>query len=223
MRTGPRTRFRQAARAAAAAAVLALLCTTGPIPPGSAVPRSVDATDFPGVRQVAEILPEYDGGARHLEDDHAVWVFRRNCLSYRDGPAGEVRAWAYYYPASGDAPSYPRFHVQEFATVDDAKQAIRTIRRNAERCYGTYHRDDIDGTFIRRPADVPSLGDGRPAAWKMNDRWTDDDTGVERVYYSRRIWMREAETVIGVDLWGEAPQSRRASIRLARLVLRTVG
>lgn len=222
MRTQPRSVGRKALRSAAAAAAGLMLVTAPGPSPASAARRAVDATDFPGVRQVAEILPEYDGGTRHIEDDHPVWIFRRNCLSYRDGPAGEVRAWAYYYPAAVDAASYPRFHVQEFATVDEAKQAVRTIRRNAERCYGTYHRDYSDGTFIRRAADVPPLGDGRPAAWKMNDHWTDPDTGIERVYYSRRIWMREAETVVGVDLWGEVPQSRRASIRLARLVLRTV-
>ena len=31
--------------------------------------------------------------------------------------------------------------------------------------------------------------------------------------------MREGETVIGVDLWGDSPVSRDASIRLARLAL----
>ena len=91
-----------------------------------------------------------------------------------------------------------------------AKQAIRTIRRNIEGCYGTIREPRIDGIFIRRPADVPALGDGRPVAWKMNDHWRQGRDGLQRIYYSRRIWMREGETVIGVDLWGDVPQSRDA-------------
>jgi len=183
---------------------------------------AVGASDFPGVGQIAEILPDYAGGDRFVENDHPVWVFNSNCLSYRNGPSGEVRKWAYYYGSDSDAPSLPRVHVQEFASVADAKQAIRTIRRNSEGCYGTHHSEFTTGTFIRRGADVPSLGAGHPVAWKMNDHWTDQDTGIDMVYYSRRIWMREAETVIGVDLWGSFPQSRDRVIRLARLALRTV-
>lgn len=53
----------------------------------------------------------------------------------------------------------------------------------------------------------------------MNDHWTEPRDGFEHSYYSRRIWMREGETVIGVDLWGDSPVSRDASIRLARLAL----
>ncbi len=207
-------------RRAVAVAGMVLVAATGPAAAASA-PGTVDATDFPGVRQVAEILPAYDGGSRHIEDDHAVWVFRRNCLSYKEGPSGEIRVWAHYDPATAD-PTHLRVHVQQFAGADEAPQAIRTIRRKMERCYGRYHSAYSDGTFIRRAVDVPSLGSGRPVAWRMNDHWTDHDTGIERVYYSRRIWMREAETVIGIDLWGDVPQSWAASVDLARLALRTV-
>ncbi len=201
----------------AAALSLVPLAASGATPvPG------VDASDFPSVGQVAHILPDYAGGERYVEKDHPVWIFEGNCLSYRNGPSGEVRKWAYYYGTDSDAPSLPRVHVQQFSSVTDAQRAIRTIRRNSQRCYGTHHSQFTTGTFIRRAADVPSLGDGTPAAWKMNDHWTDQDTGIDMVYFSRRIWMREAETVIGVDLWGSYPQSRNKAIRLARLALRTV-
>ncbi len=204
------------------AAGVALASVAGPLPPATAG-GSVDATDFPGVRQVAEILPDYAGGDRHIEVDHPIWIFRANCSSYENGPAGEVRKWAYYYDSDHRIPdASPRFHVQEFASVDDAKQAIRTIRGNSEGCYGTHTIEATDATLIRRAADVPALGDGRPVAWKMNDHWTEPRDGLRRSYYSRRIWTREGETVIGLDLWGEVPQSRKASIRLARLALRSV-
>ncbi len=190
-----------------------------PVASSGATPApAVDASDFPGVRQVAAVIPAFAGGSRTVEDDDAIWIFKSNCSSYVDGPSGEIRTWAYYYPAE-DGPLL-WVHVQEFARPRDAKQAIRTIRRNIEGCYGTHHIAITDATLIRRAADVPPLGDGRPVAWKMNDHWTDQDTGTPMIYYSRRIWMREAETVIGVDLWGEKPQSRAASIKLARLALR---
>ena len=115
----------------------------------------------------------------------------------------------------------------------DVRQAIRTIRANIERCYGTIREPRIDGIFIKRPADVPALGDGRPVAWKMNDHWT-DGRGGKHVYYSRRIWDARGETIIGIDLWGDVPQSRprrsrcrarardrRLSGRLARRARRT--
>ena len=200
-------------------AALSLLPLAGT---GAATAPAVDASDFPGVGEIAAILPAYAGGERHIENDHAVWIFKRSCTSYRDGPSGEVRKWAYYYSPESDARSLPRVHVQEFGSVADARQAIRTIRRNAEGCYGTHHSAYSQGTFIRRAADVPPLGAGLPVAWKMNDHWTDHDTGIEFSYYSRRIWMREGETVIGVDLWGDVPVFRTAAIRLARLALQTV-
>jgi hypothetical protein len=204
-------------------ALAAGLTLAGAPSDGASARRAVDAGDFPGVRQVAEVLPDYAGGDRTIEDDHAIWIFRSNCSSYQDGPAGEVRKWAYFYGPDHTSPdSSPRFHVQQFATVRDAKRAIRTIRDNIEGCYGTHHIDATDATLIRRRAEVPSLGAGDPVAWKMNDHWTEPRDGLQRVYYSRRIWMREGETVIGLDLWGEVPQSRDASIRLARLALRTV-
>jgi hypothetical protein len=204
----------------AAATGVALL---GASAPAASARRTVDAGDFPGVRQVAAILPDYAGGNRHIEADHAIWIFQADCSAYENGPSGEVRKWAYFDgPDGSDPAAIPRFHVQEFATVEAARQAIRTIRSNSEGCYGTHHIEATDATLIRRPADVPPLGAGRPVAWKMNDHWTEPRDGLERSYYSRRIWMREGATVIGVDLWGEVPQSRRASIRLARLALRSV-
>jgi hypothetical protein len=187
--------------------------------------RTVDASDFPTAHQVNRITPV---GPRHVEDDGAIWIFKANCSAYNThGPSGVQRQFAYYYGA-GDDPTVT-LRVQEFATVHDAKQAIRTIRHNAEGCYGTHHDASIDGTLIRREADVPSLGDGRPVAWKMNDHWRDIDTHLRNVYFSRRIWMREGKTVIEVDNWIQTvgphdppPISRRETIRLARLVLRTV-
>ncbi|KAA1419028.1 hypothetical protein F0U44_11230 [Nocardioides humilatus] len=190
--------------------------------------RAVDASDFPTVDQVAMVLPAYAGGERFVEGDNPIWIFQSDCSGYRNGPSGEVRKWAYYYAIESDQPANPRVHVQEFATVAAAKQAIRTIRNNAEGCYGTHHHASINGTLVRRAADVPRLGDGTPVAWKMNDDWTDIDTHLRNHYVSRRIWMREGDTVIGIDLWNQTvgphepdPISRRASIRLARLALRT--
>jgi hypothetical protein len=197
-----------------AVAVLALLPLTAS---GATAVPAVDATDFPGVRQVAAVVPTFAGGSRTVENDHAIWIFRRNCSSYVEGPRGEIRKWAYYYPAD-DGPLL-WVHIQKFASADDAKRAIRVIRHNIEGCYGTHHIEATDATLIRRPADVPPLGAGRPVAWKMNDHWTEPRDGFEHSYYSRRIWMREGETVIGVDLWGDSPVSRDASIRLARLAL----
>jgi hypothetical protein len=222
MDASSRTVIRRATRAAGAVvAVLMTLSTAGPAPASTA--RTVDASDFPGVRQVARILPAYAGGTRTVESDHAIWVFQPNCSAYRDGPSGVVRKWAYFYGPDDVAPAaLPRIHVQEFATVAAAKQAIRQIRANAVGCYGTHHIAATQATLIRRPADVPPLGAGLPVAWKMNDHWTEPRDGLQRSYYSRRIWMREGGTVIGLDLWGEVPQSREASIRLARLALRSV-
>jgi hypothetical protein len=218
MQTLLRTRVRRALAAAAAGAAL----LTGPAWAATGG-DTVTAADFPGVGQVAAIDPDYTGGNRTIEADHPVWIFRTNCSSYEDGPSGQIRKWAYYEAPDGtEADSWVRFHVQQFATVADAKRAIRTIRSNSEGCYGTHHIEATDATLIRRAADVPSLGAGRPVAWKMNDHWTEQRDGLERSYYSRRIWMREGETVIGLDLWGEVAQPRRASIRLARLALRTV-
>ncbi len=203
---------------AAIATGVTVLVATGP---AGAAPREVSAPDFPGVAQVAEILPSYMGADRHIEADHPIWIFRADCLAYENGPSGEVRKWAYYDPDTEQS-TLPRVHVQEFAGADEAKQAIRTIRRNIESCYGTIRQPQIEGVFIKRPADVPALGDGRPVAWKMNDHWVQGRDGLHRVYYSRRIWMREGETVIGIDLWGDVPQSRAASIALAELALETV-
>lgn len=212
------TRILSATLAVAAGLALAAAPTHG-----ASAGRTVDASDFPRVRQVARVLPDYAGGTRDVESDHPIWIFKENCSSYENGPSGVVRKWAYFYgPDASSPPAKPRFHVQEFATIDDAKRAIRTIRRNIEGCYGIHHIAATDATLIRRPADVPALGAGRPVAWKMNDHWTEPRDGFEHSYYSRRIWMREGDTVIGVDLWGDVAQSRAASIRLARLALRTV-
>jgi hypothetical protein len=208
--------------ALAVAAALALLPAAAPAAPIASFARAVDRSDFPTVAEIAASLPAYAGGERHVEADHPVWIFKSDCSAYENGPSGIVRKWAYYYAADSDQPSLPRVHVQEFATVSAARRAIRTIRRNAEGCYGVHRVPSIDGTLIRRPADVPPLGAGTPVAWKMNDHWTDQDTGIRFAYYSRRIWMREGETIIGVDLWGDEPQSRDAAVRLARLALRTV-
>lgn len=215
MRIDRRTRPRAVS---AIAAGLMVLVATGP---ATATPPAVDATDFPGVAQIAEILPAYAGGERTIEGDHPVWVYKKNCQSYEEGPSGNVRKFAYYYAPESSQPSLPNVRVQEFGSVADAKQAIRTIRAKIERCYGTIREPRIEGTFVRRAADVPALGDGRPVAWKLNDQWT-DGRGGKHVYYSRRIWMREAETIIGIDLWGDVPQSRAASIALAELALETV-
>jgi hypothetical protein len=190
---------------------------------GAEAHRTVDASDFPRIGQMARILPDLAGGSRFVERDHPIWIFKENCSAYENGPSGVVRKWAYFYGPDGSTPpGLPRVHVQEFANVTAAKRAIRKIRRNIDGCYGTHHIAATEATLIRRPADVPPLGAGRPVAWKMNDHWTEPRDGAENSYYSRRIWMREGETVIGIDLWGEEPQSRRASIRLARLALRTV-
>jgi hypothetical protein len=197
---------------------VAVLIATGP---AGATPRDVTAPDFPGVGQIAEILPAYAGGNRTIENDHAVWVYRADCQSYEEGPGGHVRKFAYYYAPDSTQPSFPNIRVQEFGSVAGAKQAIRTIRAEIERCYGTIREPRIDGVFIRRSAEVPALGDGRPVAWKLNDHWT-DGRGDEHDYYSRRVWMREGETIIGIDLWGDVPQSRAASIELAELALETV-
>lgn len=202
----------------AVAAGVAVLVATGW---AGAAPREVSAPDFPGVAQIAEILPAYAGGDRTIEDDHAVWVYRKDCRSYEEGPGGDIRKFAYYYAPDSSQPSLPNIRVQEFGSVADARRAIRTIRAKIERCYGTIREPRIDGIFIRRPAEVPALGDGRPVAWKLNDHWT-DGRGGQHVYYSRRIWMREGETIIGIDLWGDVPQSRAASIALAELALETV-
>ncbi len=207
-------------RAAAAAAVwLSVVSPGGPAPAANARP-TVAAGDFPRVGEVAAIVPAFAGGTRTVEADHPIWIFKSNCSSYEDGPSGEIRKWAYYYPAE-DGPVL-WVHVQEFANRHDAMQAILVIRSNSEGCYGTHHIGVTNATLIRRAADVPALGDGRPVAWKMNDHWTDQDTGTHRVEFSRRIWMREGETVIGVNLWAEEPQTRRVSVRLARLALRSV-
>jgi hypothetical protein len=201
--------------ATAAATGASLVAVTGP------ADADVTAPDFPGVAEVAEVLPSYEGANRRIKVDHPIWIFRENCRSYEDGPSGEVRKWA-YYETDGEQTSYPRVHVQEFAGVTAAKRAIRTIRSNIEGCYGVSRVPRIDGVFIRRPFDVPDLGDGVPVAWKINDHWTQGRDGLERAYYSRRIWMREGETVIGIDLWGEVPQSRAAAVALAELALETV-
>ena len=212
MRTHLRTLTLLTATMAAGASLLA-----GAGPAGA----DVTAPDFPGVTQITQVLPSYEDADRRIKDDHPIWVFRDDCQSYENGPSGQVRKWA-YYQSHAEQESYPRVHVQEFAGVAAAKRAIRTIRRNIEGCYGTIREPRIDGVFIKRPADVPDLGDGRPVAWKMNDHWTQGRDGLERVYYSRRIWMREGETVIGIDLWGEVAQSRATAIALAELALETV-
>ena len=216
MRADRRNRIRAAATIAAG---LALIVTT---PPATSAPRAVGAADFPGVAQISEILPAYAGGTRTIEDDHAIWILKDNCQSYEDGPSGQVRKFAYYYAPDSSQPSLPNVRVQEFGSVSDAIDAIRTIRRNIEGCYGTIREPRRHGVFIKRPADVPPLGDGLPVAWKMNDHWVEDRDGLHRVYYSRRIWMREGETVIGIDLWGDVAQSREKSIALAELALETV-
>lgn len=217
MRRIKRRNTRRTVRRTLLAVALILASATGS---ASAVPDSVEASDFPRLRQVAEIVPAFTGGSRTIEGDHAIWIFRPNCSSYVDGPSGQVRKWSYYYPAD-DGPLL-RVHVQQFASTAGAKQAIRVIRRNIEGCYGTHQIEATQATLIRRPADVPPLGDGRPVAWKMNDHWTEPRDGFQHSYYSRRIWMREGETVIGIDLWGDVPQSRVDSVRFARLALQTV-
>jgi|GEM_PF-6186866 len=209
--------MRRTTRTALWALALILVSGTGS---AAAVPDSVEASDFPRLQEVAEVVPTFAGGSRTVEGDHAIWIFRSNCSSYVEGPSGQVRKWAYYYPAD-DGPLL-RVHVQQFASTEGAKRAIRVIRRNIEGCYGTHHIEATDATLIRRPADVPALGAGRPVAWKQNDHWTEPRDGFQHSYYTRRIWMREGETVIGIDLWGDVPQSRDASIRFARLALRTV-
>jgi hypothetical protein len=210
----------------AALALVAGLTLVGGATQAAPSRRTVDASDFPTAHQVGRISPVT---SRHVEDDHAIWIFEANCSAYdTHGPSGVARKWAYFYGAADSDPT-AYIRVQEFATVREAKQTIRTIRRNAEGCYGTHHVPSINGTLIRRGADVPSLGAGRPVAWKMNDRWTDQDTHQHNIYFSRRIWMREGRTVIGVDLWNQTvgrhdppPISRADTIRLARLALRTV-
>ena len=103
-----------------AVAALALL----PLAGSAATPApAVDASDFPGVRQVAAVIPAFAGGTRTVEDDHPIWIFKSNCSAYVEGPSGQVRKWAYYYPAE-DGPLL-WFHVQEFASARGAKQAIR--------------------------------------------------------------------------------------------------
>ncbi len=210
-----RTHLRNLTLLTATIAAGATVLTGGP------AGADVTAPDFPGVAQVAEVLPSYEGAERRIEADHPIWVFRDDCQSYENGPSGTVRKWA-YYESDDEQESHPRVHVQEFAGVPAARRAIRTIRADIEGCYGTIREPRIDGVFIKRPADVPDLGDGRPVAWKMNDHWTQGRDGLERVYYSRRIWMREGDTVIGIDLWGEVAQSRAAAIALAELALETV-
>ena len=216
MRADRRIATRVAAAIATGTTVLAAAGSAG------AAPREVSAPDFPGIAQIAEILPAYDGGTRTIEDDHAVWVYKANCQSYEEGPSGDIRKFAYYYAPESSQPSLPNVRVQEFGSVAEAQQAIRTIRAKIERCYGTIREPRIDGIFIRRSADVPALGDGRPVAWKVNDHWRQGRDGLQRVYYSRRIWMREGETVIGVDLWGDVAQSRADAVAMAELALETV-
>ena len=215
-------RVNRTIRLRASAAISAGLMLLVTAEPATATRPTVDASDFPGVSQIASILPAYDGGTRTIESDHPIWVLRANCLSYENGPSGVVRKFAYYGAPESDQPSYPNLFVQEFPNVAGAERAIRTIRRNIEGCYGTIREPWHDGVFIKRPADVPQLGDGRPVAWKMNDHWTQGRDGLKRIYYSRRIWMREGDTVIGVDLWGEVAQSRADAIALAELALETV-
>ena len=66
------------------------------------------------------------------------------------------------------------------------------------------------------------MGDGTPVAWKMNDHWTEPRDGFETLLLQPPDLDARGETVIGVDLWGDVPQSRDKSIRLARLALETV-
>lgn len=209
--------MRRTMRHAVLAVALILAATTGS---ATATPDSLEASDFPRLQEVAEVVPGFAGGSRTVEGDHAIWIFKPNCSSYVEGPSGQVRKWAYYYPAE-DGPLL-RVHVQQFATNEGAKRTIRVIRRNIEGCYGTHHIEATDATLIRRRADVPSLGADNPVAWKQNDHWTEPRDGFQHSYYTRRIWMREGETVIGIDLWGDVPVSRDASIRFARLALRMV-
>src|SRR5690349_2998558 len=75
--------------------------------PADATPDEVEATDFPGVAQIAEILPAYAGGDRTIEQDHAIWIFRDDCQSYEEGPSGQVRKYAYYYAPASSQPSLP--------------------------------------------------------------------------------------------------------------------
>ncbi|MEZ0578323.1 hypothetical protein [Nocardioides sp. MH1] len=210
---------------------LALALAAGATPAGAATQaashrRTVDASDVPSLHQVDRITPV---SSRGIEDDGPIWIFRPDCSAYdpTHGPQGIESTFAYYYGAGDTDPTaYVRVH--EFASVGDAKRAIRKIRHNAASCYGVRHDPVINGTLIVRGADVPSLGAGRPAAWKINDHWRDIDTHMRNVLFSRHIWMREGRTLVGVELWVQTvgphdppPISRSATIRLARLALRT--
>lgn len=218
-------RGRRTRNLSAILALVAGVTLAGGATQAAPVRRTVDASDFPTAHQLNRFMPV---GPRHIEADDPIWIFKANCSAYNThGPAGTERQLAYWY-GSGELDPVANVRVHEFATVHDAKQAIRTIRNNAESCYGVHHVPEISGTLIRREADVPSLGAGRPVAWKMNDHWRDIDMHQRHTYFSRRIWMREGKTLVEAEIWiqtlgpHDPPHvSRRDSIRLARLALRT--